>query len=279
MMPPNPTSSGAPKLGILAGGGDLPRLLIQACRDQGRAVFVVAFKSQCDPETPEDADHVWLRLGQAGKAVEALKSAGVEELVMAGRIAKPSMAQLMPDARTLKFLAGGMLGKGDDSLLSAIVHHFEDRDGFRFVGVHEVMPELLTPEGVLGGVQPGEEDLQSMRTAMHAAKDLGARDIGQAAVAKGDAIVAVEDRAGTDAMLTALADDADAQGAVLAKMLKPGQEMRADLPTIGVATIGNAARAGLRGVAVEAGASLIVDREAVIETADRLGLFVVGVTP
>lgn len=272
-------SAKAAKLGILAGGGELPRLLIEACQSAGRAVFVIAFKSQCDPETVQGVDHAWLRIGQAGKSIELLHANKVEELVMAGRIRKPSMGQLLPDARTLKFLASGVMNKGDDSLLSAIVQTLESDEGFRLVGVHDVMPELLAPEGVLGEVVPSAADLVSIDTAVHAARDLGANDLGQAAVARALSIVALEERAGTDAMLESLVGNAGARGGVLAKMLKPGQERRADLPTIGVATIENAARAGLGGVVVEAGASLIVDRAAALKAADAAGLFIVGAKP
>ena len=274
MMPPK-----AAKLGILAGGGELPRLLIEACQGAGRDIFVVAFKEQCDQATVEGTDHAWVRLGQAGKAIDHLKANAVEELVMAGRIQKPSMAQLRPDVRAMKFFASGVLNKGDDTLLSAIVQFLETEEGFRLVGVHDVMPELLAPEGVLGRIEPAEADQLSIKTAIHAALELGAKDLGQAAVAHAHSVVALEDRAGTDAMLESLVGNPDAKGAVLAKMMKPGQERRADLPAIGVATVKNAARAGLSGVVVEAGGSLIINRTAVTAAADAAGLFVLGVKP
>lgn len=267
----------AAKLGILAGGGELPRLLIQACQNAGRDVFVIAFKDQCDAQTTQGVDHAWVRIGKAGESIEQLRAHNVEELVMAGRIQKPGMAQLMPDLRTLKFLASGVLSKGDDSLLSAIVHTLEVEEGFRMVGVQDVMPELLAPAGVLGHVQPTDEQKNAIAAAIHAAKDLGTKDLGQAAVARADTVVALEERAGTDAMLQSLVGNPQAVGAVLAKMMKPDQETRADLPTIGVATVEHAARAGLAGVVVEAGASLIINRAAVIQAADAAGLFVLGV--
>ncbi|MCR4376839.1 MAG: UDP-2,3-diacylglucosamine diphosphatase LpxI, partial [Rhodospirillales bacterium] len=206
-----------------------------------------------------------------------LQANHVEELVMAGHIQKPSMAQLMPDARALKILGAGLLHRGDDSLLSTIVHALESEEGFRFVGAHEVMPELLAPEGLLGSVQPNEAQHAAIIVAVHAAKDLGAKDLGQAAVASARGVVALEERAGTDAMLESLFGNTQAQGAVLAKMVKPDQETRADLPTIGVHTVENAARAGLGGIVVEAGGALILDRAAVVKTADAKGLFVMGV--
>ena len=274
-MPPNPHT----KLGLLAGGGDLPRLLIQACVQAGREVFVIAFKGQCDEATVAGVDHAWVRLGASGKAIEKLRAHGAEQLVMAGRIHKPKMSQLMPDARTLKFLVGGALNKGDDGLLKAIIQNLEVEEGFTFIGVHDVMPDLLAPEGVLGRIVPDEDGAKAMHMAVHAALDLGLQDVGQAAVAGVDSVIALEDRSGTDAMLTALKGNAAAKSCVLAKMCKPGQERRADLPTIGVATVEHAAAIGLKGIVVEAGASLIVDRATVIEAADRLNLFLIGAKP
>jgi len=268
-----------PKLGILAGGGVLPRLLIKACQKAGRAVFVIAFQDQCDPATVQGVDHAWVRIGRAGKSIDLLRANKVQQLVMAGHITKPSLAQLMPDAKTLKFIAGGILNKGDDGLLSAIVVDLESNEGFTFVGVHDVMPELLTPEGVLGKVQPNEADQGAIKTAVKAALDLGAQDVGQAVVASEGRVVAQESRSGTDAMLKGLAGVPEAKGCVLAKMCKPRQEKRADLPTIGVVTIENAKLAGLSGVVVEAEASLIIERAAVIAAADQAGIFVIGVKP
>jgi len=242
-------------------------------------VFVIAFTDQCDTATVDGVDHAWVRLGAGGKAIDLLHSHGVERLVMAGRIRKPKFSQLMPDARTLKFLLGGLLNKGDDRLLTAIIRTLEGDEGFTFAGVHEEMPELLAPEGVLGCISPDEDGARAMSTAIQAALDLGSQDLGQAAVAGDGRVLALEDRNGTDAMLNSLMGNSAAQGCVLAKMCKPGQEQRADLPTIGVATIENAAAVGLQGLVVEAGASLIIDRAAVIKAADRLGLFLVGTKP
>lgn len=267
------------KLGILAGGGELPRLLIQTCRDQTRDVFVVAFKDQCDPQTTEGVDHAWVRLGAAGQAIKHLRDNGVEELVMAGRIKRPGVAALMPDTRALKFIAGGVMNRGDDGLLSHIVEILETQEGFGMVGVHDVMPELLSPEGVIGAVRPGADSQADIEAAVHAALELGMADRGQAAVACGGEVVALEGKDGTDAMLKRLAQNRQGEGGVLAKMVKPGQERRADLPAIGQATIENAHAAGLKGIAVEAGGSIIVGRAAVVDAADRLGLFVVGVRP
>ncbi len=269
----------SPKLGILAGGGELPRLLIQSCRDQGRDVFVIAFKNQCDPTTVQGVDHVWVRLGAAGSSIRHLKSAGVNELVMAGAIKRPGFWSLMPDLRALRFVAGGWLNKGDDGLLRALIRMLEDEEGFRVVGAHEIRPELLSPEGVLGAVEPLTDTESSISTAIQAARDLGAEDKGQAAVAKDNHVIALEGADGTDAMLGRLILSGEAKGAVLAKMTKPQQDTRADLPAIGLRTVENAHKAGLMGIVVEAGSSIIVDRDQVIAKANDLGMFLVGVKP
>jgi len=268
-----------PKLGILAGGGELPRLLVNACHVADRDVFVIAFKGQCDRQTTCGVDHAWVRLGAAGQTIQRLRDNGVEDLVMAGRIRRPGIASLMPDARALKILAGGVMNRGDDGLLRTIIEALEHEEGFHMVGVHDVMPELLSPQGVLGDMVPTATEQVDIDVAVRAALDLGAQDKGQAAVALGGHVVALEDQHGTDAMLKRLAGSGQGRGGVLAKMTKPGQERRADLPTIGPDTIDNAHDAGLKGIVLEAHGSLIVERDKVIEAANAKGVFVVGVKP
>ena len=268
-----------PKLGILAGGGELPRLLIQTCAQAGRGVFVIAFKGQCDEETVQGVDHAWVRLGAAGKSIQYLKDNAVAQLVMAGRISRPGISSLMPDARTIKFLASGVMNRGDDGLLRAIIKTLEEQEGFALVGVHHVMPDLLSPQGVMGTHQPGPSDQLNIDAAVQAALDLGDQDKGQAAVALNGHPVALEERDGTDAMLRRLIESGLGRGGVLAKMTKPGQERRADLPAIGRMTVDNAHAAGLMGIVVEAGGSIIVGRDAVIQAANEKGLFVVGLKP
>ncbi|TCS64166.1 lipid-A-disaccharide synthase [Varunaivibrio sulfuroxidans] len=269
-----------PKLGILAGGGALPARLIRACRDSGRDFFVIAFNGQTDRETVVDTPHAWIRLGAAGRAIAVLKREGVRELVMAGAIRRPSLAHLWPDLRTLRFALGGAFSRGDDGLLCSVVRTLERDEGFRIIGVHDVLHDLLARAGVLGTPRPTEDALADMRIAAGAAWNLGRRDIGQAAIARGGDVIAREDRLGTDAMMAKLgASQAGARTrGVLVKISKPGQERRVDLPTIGVDTIENARKAGLTGIAVEAGGALIVDRDAVIAAADKAGLFVYGMS-
>ncbi len=273
-----------PKLGILAGGGRLPADIIDTCKRTGRPFFVVAFEDQADPELCSDTDHLVVRLGAAGRMLKALRDNGVEEIILAGSIRRPSMAALRPDMWGAKFLVrrSGIMALGDDGLLTVLVKTLESEEGFRVVGVKDVAGHLLSPLGKIGAITPTDSDKADIRTAVRAAYDLGARDAGQAAVARHGSIIGLEDEEGTDALLTKLGANQEIssrpdRSGVLAKVAKPGQERRADLPAIGVNTVINATDAGLSGIVVEAEGSIILDKENVIREADRLGLFVLGV--
>ncbi|WP_448202919.1 LpxI family protein [Azospirillum sp. sgz302134] len=267
------------KLGILAGGGTLPARIAAAVRGQGREVFVVAFDGHTDPATVEGLPHLWSRFGAAGSIIARLKQEGVGELVFAGPVRRPSFTELLPDWYTTKFLARvGTRALGDDGLLRSVARQLEE-DGFRVVGLHELLGELLTQPGPVGRLIPDAEAERDIARAVEVARGLGALDVGQGAVVQQGIVLAVEAVEGTDSMLARCADlKRPGPGGVLVKVKKPQQDRRLDLPTMGVTTVENAARAGLRGIAVEAGGSLLVDRAAVAETADRLGLFVVGIT-
>lgn len=268
-----------PKLGIIAGGGDLPRLLIAACKAEARPFFVIALQGHADPHTvTPDIPHVWLRLGAGGALVKALHEEACPEVVMAGRVKRPSLLSLMPDAWTAKFLLTlGRKALGDNALLTAIRDVIE-REGARLVGPEEILPDLLAPEGVLGRLKPSEADWTDIERGVTVARALGAVDVGQAVVVQQGIVLGVEAIEGTDALLRRCKDlRRDGPGGVLVKTAKPGQERRIDLPTIGTRTVETAAGAGLVGIAVEAGGALIVGNQAVAEAADRAGLFVVGV--
>ena len=268
-----------PKLGILAGRGHLPEYVVDVCRDGGRPYFVVAFKGQTSPETVADSPHVWVRMGAAGAAIRHLRGARVEDLVMAGVIRRPSFASLRPDMWAARFFVRtGAAALGDDGLLSCLVRALEG-EGFRLVGVDSLLPHLLASEGVYGRVRPDRRALRDVERGFEAARRVGALDTGQAAVVRDGCVVAVENEHGTDALLrkAAATRSSDAPNGVLVKAKKPGQEVRADLPTIGPVTVREAAQARLAGIVVEAGASLVIDRADVIAAADSGGLFVMGV--
>ena len=268
----------APKLGILAGSGGLPLKLIETCRATGRPFFVLAFDGSCDPASVADAPHRFIRLGAGGEGLRILRENGVEELVMAGGVRRPSLAALRPDWRALRFLMKiglrALADFGDDALFRAIIAELES-EGFRVTGADRILGDLLAPLGPLGRIAPDAAAERDIAKGLEAARAHGARDLGQAVIVREGQVLGVEGEAGTDALVRSCA----ASGGVLVKTAKPGQERRADLPAIGPSTVAAAAEAGLRGIAVEAGATLVLDREVAVEAADRAGIFVVGVKP
>ncbi len=267
---------GMTTLGIIAGKGRLPQQLVDACKAMGRPCFLLSFEGADDPALLAQAPHAVVRFGAIGEALAHLRSAGVHDIVMAGTMRRPPLSTLMPDASAARLLArmGTAFFSGDDALLKAVVGFLEE-EGFRIVGADSVVTELLTPAGVLGSVTPGAQALSDIAAGMQAAKELGAKDIGQAVIVRGGTIIGTEDAEGTDALIARCMPLA--AGGILVKAKKPSQETRADLPAIGVHTVHNAHAASLAGIAVEAGASLLLDRAQTIADANRLGLFIVGV--
>jgi len=270
---------GGGRLGIIAGSGELPRRLIASCRAAGREVFIVAIDGETDPATLDNVRHAWCRLGAAGKLLKLLHDNGVSDLVLAGGVHRPSLTALRPDWRAAKFFAKvGYRLLGDDGLLSAVAREFEI-EGFRLLGAHELLDEAASvPEGPLGRCRPDEEAEADIGRGIVVARALGGLDIGQAVVVQQGLVLGVEAIEGTDALIRRCAGlRRDGPGGVLVKLEKPGQESRIDRPTVGPQTVRLAAEAGLQGIAVEAGATLLIDRDEVIRAADAAGLFVVGV--
>jgi DUF1009 family protein len=269
------------KLGIIAGGGDLPGLVAAACRAQGRPFHILALSGHADPavigsEAPQD----WIRLGEAGTGFERLRLAGVEEVMMIGPVRRPSLRELAPDLRTARFFARvGLKALGDDGLLRAVAAELEC-EGFKVVGVDEVLADCLAVPGPYGALRPDDQAGADIARAVEVARGLGALDVGQAVVVQQGIVLGVEAIEGTDALIRRCGPLArEGLGGVLVKMKKPGQDRRIDLPTIGPATLAEAAAAGLRGIAVEAGGALVLGGKALGAEADRLGLFLVGVEP
>lgn len=271
------------KLGVIAGGGELPLVLAQFCADMDRPYFVARVSPYADQalERHPGASH---GLGAIGARMQALRDAGCEAVVMVGQVPRPDMRTLELDegAHALLPVLAAAAQQGDDALLRALLQAHE-RAGFRVLGAEEVMRELLAAHGAWGAIAPSAGDFADMKRAARAAAAIGRLDIGQGVVACSGIVLAVEAQEGTDAMLrrvgelpAALRGAANARRGVLVKRPKPIQEMRIDLPTIGLRTIEAAAAAGLAGVAVEAGAALVVRVEDVVAAADAAGLFVYG---
>lgn len=268
------------KLGIVAGGGEFPGLVIAACRAQDRPFHVLALTGHADPSVIGDAPADWIRLGEAGSGFRLLKQAGVEEVVMIGPVRRPTLRELTPDLRTTRFFAKvGLKALGDDGLLRAVAREIED-EGFRLVGIDEVLADCLAVSGPYGTVMPDEQAQADIVRGHDVAKGIGALDVGQGVVVQQGIVLAVEAVEGTDAMLRRSRDlRRGGPGGVLVKVRKPHQDRRLDLPTIGKATLHEAAEAGLRGIAVEAGGALVLGGRSLGVEADRLGLFLVGIGP
>lgn len=273
-----------PKLCILAGGGILPKILIEACQRDGRPFYVLAFRGQADADIVSGVPHAWVRLGGVGRIFRLLKSEGISDVVMAGTMVRPSFLSLLPDLKALGILLKlGGLGGGDNRLLSTLINELET-EGFHAVGSDEIAPDLIAKKGAYGTVMPDKTLDADVSAAVGAALDIGRADVGQGAVARGGIVIATEDRSGTNAMLARVGAEGGGPhkgipGGILAKTMKPGQDRRADLPTIGVETVRRAAEAGLAGIVVEAGHALVIDADAVGHAADEAGLFVVGIDP
>ncbi|NIJ42718.1 hypothetical protein FHS78_003023 [Parvibaculum indicum] len=285
-------SSGAsesrlPKLAIVAGAGPLPVLLAKAALSEGREVFIIGIEGFAEPGI-EAFPHAWNRLGAMGAFIRLLKENRCEEMVLIGAVTRPDLRKLSLDMTAIRLLPKirSWMKQGDDGLLRGLGGYIQEEAGVRIVGAHEISDGLLAPEGNLTKRAPDESQTSDIAVAIGAVRAIGALDIGQGAVACRGIVLALEAAEGTDAMLDRVASlpahlhgtEAAREG-VLVKLPKPGQERRLDLPTIGVRTVEKAAAAGLAGIAVEGGGALVDDIDAVTETANRLGLFVVGLSP
>ncbi len=268
-------------LGILAGGGPLPGRVAAAGLAAGRDVFLVGLDGYAEPAVLAPFRHAWARLGAAGRILSLLRAEGCHDVVLVGPVRRPSLLHLRPDAEGARLLAriGRAAFAGDDGLLAAIVRVLAE-EGFRVIGAHEVLTEAVAPRGLLGRHAPDAEARGDIDRGIAVARALGAVDVGQGCVVQQGIVLCVEAIEGTDAMLARAAGLArPGPGGVLVKLVKPGQDRRADLPTIGPATVRAAAQAGLRGIAIEAGGTLLTDRAALTEAADAAGLFVLGIDP
>ncbi|MBR6356212.1 MAG: UDP-2,3-diacylglucosamine diphosphatase LpxI [Alphaproteobacteria bacterium] len=269
------------KLGIIAGGGILPQILIRHCQNTGREYFVLAVENNADKElfTP-DIPHQWIRIGQAGTGFKMMHEQNAQEIVMIGTIHRPSLADLVPDLRTAAFFARiGLKALGDDGILRALVKEIES-DNFRVVGIHEVLPDLLVKQGVLTKAKPDKQALADIARGIEVGLELGRLDVGQSVVVQQGLVLGVEGIEGTDKLIERCGTyQRKGTGGVLVKLRKPQQDMRIDLPTIGTKTIENMHNAGLRGVAVHAGNALIVNEKEVIDLADKYKMFIVGIEP
>ncbi len=274
------------KLGIVAGGGGLPRAIAGHCAASGQQYFVACVAPFADGDWSTHP-HASFNVGEIGARKAALKQAGCDAVVMAGVVKRPDFGALKFDAEgaALAPKLAAAAKEGDDALLRVLVRDFEDA-GFAVIGAHEAAPSLLASAGAIGARTPDAATHADIAKAWSVADALGRWDIGQAVAVCEGLVLAVEAQEGTDALIARVAALPEAlrgtpsrRRGVLLKRAKPIQERRIDLPTIGLTTIENAAAAGFAGVAVEAAGALILDRADLAARADALGLFVFGYAP
>lgn len=273
------------RVGIIAGGGSLPVEVAQGLAAHGYPPFVLLMEGEADRQQDlRRYQHDSLALEQIGSLVPTLKRYGITHLVLAGEIKRrPQLARIRPSLGLLAIVPSVImaLARGDDGLLKVVTRGLEKR-GIKVIGAHEVVPELAAGEGTLTATGPKQSDWRDIEAARQAAKAIGALDIGQAAIAIGGRAIALEGIEGTGGLLERTRELrghgrlAGKTRGVLVKCAKPGQELRADLPSIGPQTIEAAYAAGLAGIAVEAGRSLILEGPATLSRANELGLFIVG---
>lgn len=273
------------RVGIIAGGGSLPVEVAAGLARQGHPPVIILIEGEVDRKADfADYEQENLALEDIGSLLSVLRRRQISHLVLAGEIRRrPRLIDMRPSLGLLAVVPSVVvaLARGDDGLLKILTRGLEAR-GIRVVGAHEIVLELVAAEGPLTKAVPRKSDWLDIEAAHAAAKAIGALDIGQAAVAVGGRAIALEGIEGTDGLLERTRHLrghgrlAGRMRGVLVKCAKPGQELRADLPSIGPQTVEAAHAAGLAGIAVEAGRSLILEGPAVIARANALGLFVIG---
>jgi DUF1009 family protein len=274
-------------LAIICGYGSLSLEIARGAEEAGRRPFLVGIEGEAPAEISA-WPHEFLAWGQVGRLLKILRQQNIKEVVFAGGIhRRPELLKLKLDLGAILTLPQAlvfMLG-GDNTVLSGTIKMFEKR-GFTVVGAHQIAPGLLAAKGSIAGGKPNARDLANIRLAFATCKALGQFDIGQAVVAEANRVVAVEGVEGTDALLERIVQmrsigrmPEKGKNGVLVKAMKPGQDRRADLPAIGPRTVEGIVRAGLKGIAVEAGHAIILERSATLSAARAAGIFIHGIDP
>jgi len=271
-------------IGLIAAGGVMPFAVADSLTARGINPVLFALRGACDPVRVERFRHHWISIGQLGKAAKLFRAENCRDLVFIGTLVRPALSEIRLDWGTLRVIGRvwAAFRGGDDHLLSGIGRILE-QDGFRMVGIKDVAPDLLMPEGCLTLKSPDENAAADIARGRDVLRALSPFDIGQATVVIDGHVVGVEDIEGTDGLLARVAQlrregriRARATRGVLVKAPKSGQDLRFDPPTMGPRTVEGAAAAGLAGIAIVAGNTIIAEPQTMIEAADAAGLFVTG---
>ena len=267
-------------LGLIAGNGRFPFLVLDAARRAGHEVTIIAFKEEAFPDLeaaaarPPAAPLHRVSLGQMGTWMRLLKEAGVTQAVMAGQVKHTKLfSDIMPDLTALSVLRR-LKGKNTDAIIAAVADVLKDH-GITLIDSTSFLEPLLAREGVLTRRRPTEDETRDLEFGYRVADSIAGLDVGQTIAVKSSAVVAVEAMEGTDAVI-ARAGQLAGSGVCIVKVAKPQQDMRFDVPVVGVATIEAMAAAGATVLSVDAGKTLMVDGEAIIGAADESGITVIG---
>lgn len=274
----NATYQPQEKLAVIAGGGALPEHILQARAQAGQETYLLAIEGSTNPALTSLAPFAWCRIAAVGKAVSQLKEWGVEQIVLAGTVKRPGLRELIPDAlgKTLMKRLGGSLFSGDDRLLRTIMTFLEEQ-GFRVVGAHDICASLLAPQGILTRSKP-DKNAQADRTlGLAVLEALAPFDIGQAIIIYQQQVLGIEGREGTAELIARCTALKDQPGGVLVKVAKKGQELRIDMPATGMDTITALIEGNYAGLCLGAGESLMLNERAMVQAADKAGLFIEGV--
>jgi DUF1009 family protein len=268
-------------LGVIAGSGPLPAHVARAAQAAGRDVFIIGLEGHAEAALLGPFPHAFMRMGAAVRMLALLREKGCRDLVLVGPVKRPSFRDLRPDAEGMRLLTriGRAAFAGDDGLLKAVIRVLGE-EGFRVLGAHEVLGGLIGRTGLLTKAAPDDQAKMDIARGVAVCRAIGIADVGQGCVVQAGVVLAVEAVEGTDAMLSRCGPLAwPGPGGILVKLVKPEQDRRADLPTIGEETVRGALAAGLRGLAFEGGGTIIMDREAMIAAADAAGFFILGLGP
>lgn len=265
------------KLGLIAGNGKLPLIFARQAKREGAELIVVAHRGETLKEIEELVDQVtWVYVGELGKIIQALQRAGVREAVMVGGIQKPKLfSSFRPDLRGAAFLAR-VRSRDDDRLLRGVAEELE-REGIKVLESTLFLSQFIPARGVLTRRLPSEAQWEDIRLGFRVAKEVGRLGIGQSVVVKDRIVLAVEAIEGTDATLRR-AGDLSKGGFVLVKVSKPEQDLRFDMPAVGLETIKVMRESGGSALAVEAGKTVLLEKQELLQEADRSGIVVVAVS-
>lgn len=260
-------------LAIFAGRGNLPQILLDDCLKKNRPFVLFQLASEIYEIDYSHFNPIKVGYGEVEKFLKILEENNAKEIVFIGAVSKPNFSQVKVDKTGAIMLAKILANKilGDDAVLKTIENFFEKR-GFKILAINDLLDCVLSQKTCLTNVNPSKQDLEEIAIGKKAVEHFGKFDVGQSLVIAQKQIIAIEALEGTDSMIKRCENLR--AGGILVKMKKPKQSRKMDLPTIGVLTIQNCAKSGIKGIALQAKSTLIIDKEAVIKAANELGIFI-----